>query len=119
MSKKILLVGGAGYIGSVLTEKFLKKNYKVKCLDVLIYSQRYCIKPFLKKKNYEFIFKDIRNCAQVKNLFKEITDVVILSGLVGDPITKKYPKESEDINSTALKKFITNCNKRKISSERS
>ena len=49
MSKKILLVGGAGYIGSVLTEKFLKKNYKVKCLDALIYSQRYCIKPFLKK----------------------------------------------------------------------
>ena len=56
MSKIILLVGGAGYIGSVLTEKLLKKNYKIKCLDALIYSQRHCIKPFLKKKKYFSIF---------------------------------------------------------------
>ena len=93
MSKTILLIGGAGYIGTALTENFLSKHYKVKCLDALIYSQQYCIEPFLKKKNYEFIFGDIRDYVQNEKLFKGATDIVILAGLVGDPITKKYPKE--------------------------
>ena len=119
MNKKILLIGGAGYIGSVISENFLKREYKIKCFDSLIYSQDYCIDSLLKKKNFEFILGDLRNYNKFDSLFKGITDVIILAGLVGDPITKKYPKESEDINSTALKKFVTNCNKRKISSERS
>ena len=114
MSKKILLIGGAGYIGSVISENFLKKEYKIKCFDSLIYSQDYCIDSLLKKKNFEFILGDLRNYNKFDGLFENITDVIILAGLVGDPISKKYPKESEDINSIALKKFITNCNKRKL-----
>ena len=50
MSKKILLVGGAGYIGTALAENFLLKKYKVRCFDSLIYSQKYCIESLIKKK---------------------------------------------------------------------
>ena len=114
MNKKILLIGGAGYIGSALLENFLQRNYKVKCLDALVYSQRYCIEPFFKKNNFEFILGDIRNYTQTKNLFKGITDVVILAGLVGAPITKKYPKESKEINFNALKNFIDECKGKKL-----
>jgi Nucleoside-diphosphate-sugar epimerases len=49
MNKKILLVGGAGYIGTVLTEYFLAKNYKIKCLDALIYPKQEVLNKFLKK----------------------------------------------------------------------
>ena len=114
MKKKILLIGGAGYIGSVITQFFLSKGYNVKCLDVLIYSQKHSLEPFLKNKNYEFIYGDLRSYNKIKNLFKEVTDIVILAGLVGDPITKKYPKESEKINYIALKNFIDNCNGKKL-----
>ena len=44
--KKIILVGGAGYIGTVLTKHLLEKNYKVKCIDNLIYGQDDCIRIF-------------------------------------------------------------------------
>ena len=114
MSKKILLVGGAGYIGTVLAENFLLKKYKVRCFDSLIYSQKYCIESLIKKKNYEFILGDLRNYNKIDDLLGEITDVVILAGLVGDPITKKYPKESKAINFVALKNFIGKCNNKKI-----
>ena len=114
MKKKILLIGGAGYIGSVITQFFLSKGYNVKCLDALIYSQKHSLEPFLKNKNYEFIYGDLRSYNKIKNLFKEVTDIVILAGLVGDPITKKYPKESEKINYIALKNFIDNCNGKKL-----
>ena len=114
MSKKILLIGGAGYIGTVLSEYFLLKNYKVKCFDSLIYSQKYCVESLLKKDNYEFILGDLRTYNQVENLLKDVTDVIILAGLVGDPITKKYPKESNEINFFALKNFISKCNNKKL-----
>ena len=114
MNKKILLIGGAGYIGSVLSESFLKKNYKIKCFDSLIYSQKYCIESLNKDKNFEFILGDLRNYNKIDNLFENITDVVILAGLVGDPITKKYPQESKEINYVALKDFIDKCNNKKL-----
>ena len=114
MNRNILLIGGAGYIGSVLSEKFLAKKYKIKCLDALVYSHRYCVENFLNNKNYEFIFKDIRNFQNVDDLFNNVTDIIILAGLVGDPITKKYPKISKEINYLALKDFIDNCNGRGI-----
>ena len=60
MKNKIILVGGAGYIGTVLTKHLLQKNYKVKCIDNLIYGQDESIKSFLKNKNFDFINIDIR-----------------------------------------------------------
>tara|TARA_Y100000590_G_scaffold205350_2_gene232869 strand:+ start:4027 stop:5028 length:1002 start_codon:yes stop_codon:yes gene_type:complete len=110
MKKKILLVGGAGYIGTVVTEYLLSKLYNVTCLDSLIYSQKSVIKRFLEKKNYKFVHGDMRNSSLVSELLKEVNDVVILAGLVGDPITKKYSKESKEINHDALMHFINNCN---------
>ena len=54
--------------------------------------------------------KSIEGCLN-KNSIK---DIVILAGLVGDPITKKYPLESENINYLAIKNFIDKCNGKKI-----
>ena len=53
--KKILLIGGAGYIGRVLIEDFLKKKFQVICFDNLIYGQ----KIYFKNKNFKFIRGDI------------------------------------------------------------
>ena len=56
--KKVLLVGGAGYLGSVLSRKLLNKGYKVKVLDNLTYGD-HGIKDLYKDKNFDFLKGDI------------------------------------------------------------
>jgi len=114
MKKKIILVGGAGYIGTVLTGHLLNEGYKVKCIDNLIYEQDDCLSSFFKNKNYEFINIDIRQ----KNLLVEHFDVdcsvVLLAGLVGDPISKKYPQINDEINLSGILNIIEICKEKNI-----
>ena len=96
--KKILLIGGAGYVGTVISAYFLKKGYKVNVLDNFIYDNQFAIEPFIGDPDYSFFYGDIGNVTDLKKSSNGVTDVIILAGLVGDPITKKYPNESEQIN---------------------
>ena len=114
MKKKIILVGGAGYIGTVLTKHLLEKNYKVKCIDNLIYGQDDCIRIFLKEDNFEFMNIDIRNKELLLEHFDENCSVVLLAGLVGDPISKKYPLENNDINLNGILNIVNICKQKKI-----
>ncbi len=105
--KKVLLLGGAGYVGSVVTSHLLTKGYEVIVLDKLLYDNQFAILPYIGDPNYKFILGDIGdNLALEKALKEGVTDVIILAGLVGDPITKKYPEESEMINEKGVKNCI-------------
>lgn len=108
--KKIVIVGGAGYIGTVLTGHFLKLGDKVIVVDKFIYQNNYSIHSYLGHPNYKFLYGDINDENFITNILGEATDVVILAGLVGDPITKKYPDIAHKINDIGIKKFIDNCN---------
>ena len=50
--KKILIIGGSGYIGTVTVDFFLKQNYQVICIDNLLYGQKSVLKKFQKKKKF-------------------------------------------------------------------
>lgn len=112
--KNILLIGGAGYIGSVLTSYFLKKGYRVTVLDNFIYNHHYAIHSYLGDPDYSFFFGDFSNFSDLEKVSENMTDVILLSGLVGDPITKKYPEESERINDCGVKKCIDFFDQKKI-----
>ena len=112
--KKIILVGGAGYIGTVLAKHLLNDNYKVKCIDNLIYSQDECINKFLENENFEFINIDIRNKYLLDEHFNDVYSVILLAGLVGDPISKKYPKMNDEININGILNVIKTCEEKKI-----
>jgi nucleoside-diphosphate-sugar epimerase len=107
--EKILVIGGSGYIGSEFCKFLTSKNLQVDCLDKGIYGNNFSIKKLKKKKNFKFLCQDLRN-------FKPKSDyekVVIFAGLVGDPITKKYPILSNSINVIGIKKIIKFfCNKK-------
>lgn len=94
----VLLVGGAGYIGGPVTDHLLCHGYKVRCIDALLYNNAPVVVPFLGHCNYEFMRGDFTDPAIMDAALAGVSDVVVLAGLVGDPITKKYPEESAWIN---------------------
>ncbi len=98
MNKSVLIIGGAGYIGPVVTDLLLAAGYKVNCLDLPLYQNNSCVIPYLGNPNYRFIYGDVRDRAALVQALQGVTDVVLLAGLVGDPITKKYPAASRAIN---------------------
>jgi nucleoside-diphosphate-sugar epimerase len=96
--KSVLLIGGAGYVGNVIAIHFLSLGYRVRVLDNFIYSHDFAIKELIENEKYEFVFGDFSDFQKLDEVSMNIENVVILGGLVGDPITKAYPLESTLIN---------------------
>lgn len=112
--KNVLLIGGAGYVGTVVTNHFLKLNYKVTTLDSFTYENQFAVTPFIGDPNYKIIYGEMGN-EKILDLASEgITDVIILAGLVGDPITKKYPEASGEINEDSVRKCMDYFGNKKI-----
>lgn len=112
MNKSVLIIGGAGYIGPVLTDYLLAAGYKVNCLDLLLYQNNTCMIPYLGNPNYRFIYGDLRDESALNRALQGVTNVILLAGLVGDPITKKYPEASHAINHEGILSCIDFCNSR-------
>jgi nucleoside-diphosphate-sugar epimerase len=112
--KNVLLIGGAGYVGTVITSHFLKLGYKVRVLDNFVYENQNSIQPYLGDENYEIIKGDLGDVNKLKLASEGIENVVILGGLVGDPITKKYPEASGKINEIGIKECINFFDDKKI-----
>ena len=108
MKQRIIILGGEGYIGRVLSDYFLKKKKIVISIDNLIYKQN---KP-KNKKNFKFFKINLKEKKKISKIIKKNDIVLILAGLVGDPITKKYPRQSKKINEeyllNSIKIFIKN-----------
>ncbi len=93
---KVLVTGGAGYIGSVLVRQLLDKGYSVRALDNLNFGGDALIDVML-NPNFEFMKGDVRNADDVKNALVDIDAIAHLAAIVGDPACKKY---SDDANTT-------------------
>jgi nucleoside-diphosphate-sugar epimerase len=104
--KNLLLIGGAGYVGTVITSYFLKLGYHIKVVDNFIYDNQASIQSYLGDENYEFIIGDLADPKILAKASEGIKNVIILGGLVGDPITKKYPDESYLINNIGIQNCI-------------
>ncbi len=101
--KKILVLGGGGYVGVELISHLIKKNFYVYCVDKFIYKKNSFIQN---SKKVKILNLDITDNSFCKNMPSDISSIIILAGLVGDPITKKYPELSQQINHTAIRKII-------------
>ena len=112
--RKILVVGGAGYVGAVLTDHLLNENYQVRSFDQFLYQNNHCVLPYLGRTGYESHYGDLCDTHSVLNSLENVSDVVLLAGLVGDPITKKFPKISKRINEEGIQRLIETLNGRGI-----
>lgn len=100
--KKILVTGGAGYLGSVLCEHLLNAGYHVTVIDNLLYKQKtlfhLCSNP-----NFEFVFGDVRKESLMKNLLKDIDVIIPLAAIVGASACDMDPYLATTTNLDAIK----------------
>ena len=115
--KKILLIGGSGYIGSVVAKYFLSLGFNVRILDNLLFNNNFSTEDLNNNKNFDFINGDLCRLEDLEKSIEGISDVIILGGIVGDPLSKKYPEETIKINYDGIKlclNFLKNKNLKKV-----
>ncbi len=105
---RILVTGGAGYVGSLLSRKLLAKGYKVRVMDALWYGKQ-SISDCLTHENFELVEEDIRNLTSTVRAMKDVDAVVHLASIVGMPASSIEPRTSEEINYLATKNIAELC----------
>lgn len=107
---KVLVTGGAGYIGSVLVRQLLNQNFTVRVLDSLKFGGDALYEVML-HPNFEFIKGDIRNEKDVDQALAGIDAIAHLAAIVGDPACKKYSDEANETNWIASKNLFEKAEK--------
>ena len=110
---KVLITGGGGYIGSMLSTELLKDGHEVTIIDLMKYNKG-SLNHLYFHKHFKLINKDIRNLKVMKKLVANHEFIIPLAALVGAQLCEKYKKEAIDINYKAIKslaKMMTARNK--------
>lgn len=115
--KRILVTGGAGYIGSVLARKLLESGYEVTVLDALIYSDA-GVRRLRDQPHFRLIHADICERAALQRALAGVDSVVHLAAIANDPsgeldraLTRKvnldsYPMLLEAAAQAGAKRFV-------------
>jgi UDP-N-acetylglucosamine 4-epimerase len=98
INKKIVITGGAGFIGSNLCEYFLDKGYNVVCLDNFSTGHRHNLKDFINNVNFRLIEGDIRNIEDCNKAVDGVDFVLHQAALGSVPRSIKDPVTTNEVN---------------------
>ena len=101
---KILITGGAGYLGSVFTRNLLK-NHEVIVYDNLMYNQTSLV-DLSNNPNFTFHYGDVREWSKLKYLVEQVDIVIPLAALVGFPLCEKDKDLATSINTTQIQNIV-------------
>lgn len=99
---RVLITGGAGYLGSVLVERLLKYDYNVTVLDNLMYNQTSLI-HYSHNKNFDFIYGDVRDKSLLEKLVNNFDVIIPLAAIVGFPACDRDKELATQINYEQVK----------------
>jgi nucleoside-diphosphate-sugar epimerase len=102
---KILITGGAGYLGSVITGKMLNAGNEVVVLDKLIFNQTSLL-VYTSNPNFRFIHGDVRNASLFEKLCNEADVIIPLAAIVGFPACDAEPELAEEINFNQISNIV-------------
>jgi nucleoside-diphosphate-sugar epimerase len=100
-----LIIGGAGYTGSLLVKKLLEMNQLVTVIDNFIYNKD-SLETLKNNENLKIINADILNYTNLKNIINDFHFIYPLSGLVGDPVCKLDKNKTLINNIDSLKRVL-------------
>lgn len=101
----VLVVGGAGYIGSTLVRRLLDAGYRVRILDSLIYGDA-AIRDIMNHPGLELRVGDCRNIKSVVDAVRGVDSIVHLAAIVGDPACELDHNAAIEINYAATRMLI-------------
>ena len=99
---KVLITGGAGYLGSIMSEHLLAAGHSVVALDNLMYGQS-CPLHLCHDPRYEFVLGDVRDEKLTAKLLKDVDAIVPLACIVGAPACDRDPWLARQVNFDAIK----------------
>jgi nucleoside-diphosphate-sugar epimerase len=100
--RNILVIGGAGYIGSVLVRKLLDQGYRVRVLDRLLYGEE-ALAELYGRQDFELIQGDFRNVEAVVRVVQGMSSIVHLGAVVGDPACALDEEFTFEVNLAATR----------------
>ena len=104
---RILITGGAGYLGSKLTEILLNQGHNVIVYDNLFFGSVGVI-PFLDNPKYKLIKNTINNLELIETAIKSVDYIIHLAAIVGEPSCKQYESSVYSVN-TGATEWISKC----------
>ncbi len=112
-SAKILVTGGAGYLGSILTPALLKLGYQVTVLDNLIFNQTSLL-DCCANESFTFIRGDICDDALMQRVVPQFDVIIPLAAIVGAPACQRNPSLTKLVNYDSYKKLISLTSTRQL-----
>lgn len=108
---KILITGGAGYLGSVITGVMLNAGYSVTVLDKLLFNQTSLLQ-YTSNSKFKFIYGDVRNVTELERLCNEHDIIIPLAAIVGFPACAADPQLAKEINFDQIVNIVKFTNKK-------
>ena len=103
---KILITGGGGYVGSMLTTILVNLGHHVSVIDLMKYDKG-SLNHLYYHKNFKLIQKDIRDIKMMKKLIRQNEYIIRLAALVGAPLCDKNKKEAVSVNYDSIKSLVS------------
>lgn len=112
---RVLVTGGAGFIGSHVADALMAKGYDVTVLDNLSNGREDNLRTHLGSKHFKFIKGDIRNQADVRKVLAGVDAVVHGAAMISVPVSVEHPELAHEINVEGTQRLLETSAKTGVS----